>query len=71
LKLRPASLADFGLEYDANWLGRAMYLSDSGGRWCDPGFDKIAAGFPYEGQLHILVHPDWWVQAFAPEVVAA
>jgi len=31
----------------------------------------VAAGFPYQGQLHMLVHPDWWTEAFVPEQVAA
>lgn len=60
----PRPLADYGLSYDANWLPRANYLSDSGGRWSQP-FDRVADGFPFAGQLHLLVHPDWWIHAFA------
>lgn len=59
-----ASLADFGLDYDANWIGSRQYLSDSGGIWRDPGFDATADGFPFDRQLQILIHPDWWTQAF-------
>jgi hypothetical protein len=65
--LEPVPLHQFGLAYDANWLGRGAYLSDSGGRWNPPGFQAAADLFPFlQGQLHILVHPDWWAEAFAP-----
>lgn len=64
------SLKDFGLTYDANWLPRDEYLSDSGGKWSQP-FDTVATGFPYRGQLHMLVHADWWRDAFADLKVAA
>lgn len=67
----PRPLSDFGLAYDANWLGRTAYLSDSGGRWNSPGYRPITAGFPYVGQLHMLVHPDWWGEAFEPARAAA
>lgn len=63
LNFTPVPLADFGLEYDSAWLSRAEYLSDSGGQWSRP-FEDIAAGYPYPGQLHMLVHPDWWTAAF-------
>lgn len=66
--IAPVPLVSFGLDYDANWLLRAAYASDSGGRW-QPGFDQVAAGYPYDGQLHLLVHPDWWAEAF--QAVAA
>ena len=26
-------MADFGLEYEANFIGHTRYLSDTGGRW--------------------------------------
>jgi hypothetical protein len=71
LKLKPVSLEEFGLEYDANWLGRDAYLSDSGGAWSSPGFDEVARRFPYQGQLHMLVHPDWWGKAFVGQRAAA
>lgn len=65
VRISPVARATFGLEYDANWLPRADYLSDSGGRWSQP-FETVAAVFPPAGgQLHMLVHPDWWAQAFA------
>jgi hypothetical protein len=70
MQLEPVSRTRFGFEYDPNWLPRAAYLSDSGGSWSQP-FDQVAAHFPYHGQLHLLVHADWWGQAFVPERAAA
>ena len=61
--------ANYGLEYDANWLPRGDYLSDSGGRWSQY-FEGVVSRFG-EGQLHVLQHPDWWAEAFVPESVAA
>lgn len=68
--LARAALADFDLEYDANWVGRDAYLSDSGGQWSTPGFDATCDRFPFDGQLHVLVHPDWWGAAFTRELAA-
>jgi hypothetical protein len=65
--LEPVSRAVYGLAYDANWLPRGMYLSDSGGQWSQP-FDDVTAGFGH-GQLHVLTHPDWWGAAFARKEV--
>lgn len=65
--IAPVSLAELGLGYQANWLSRGMYLSDSGGRWSQP-VERAAEHFGL-GQLHMLVHPDWWAAAF--ERVAA
>ena len=62
------ALAAFGLDFDASWLRRGDYLSDSGGQWSQ-SFAECAAAFPSRGQLHILQHPDWWGEAF--ERVAA
>lgn len=61
--IAPVSRSGFGFEYDANWLPRANYLSDSGGRWSQ-SFDDVVETFGVAGQLHILVHPDWWPEAF-------
>jgi hypothetical protein len=59
----------YDLEYDANWLSRRDYLSDSGGSWSQP-FAEVCERFG-AGQLHMLVHPDWWSEAFSEvEVVA-
>jgi hypothetical protein len=69
LGFEPVSLAEFGLDFDANWLARGDYLSDSGGEW-SRSFADVAAEWPEKGQLHMLVHPDWWTDAFAPVEVA-
>lgn len=70
LRLRPVSRKWFGFDYDPNWLSRGDYLSDSGGVWSQP-FGEVAERFPTSGQLHILVHADWWGQAFNVLEVAA
>jgi hypothetical protein len=64
VRIQPAARGDFGLEYDANWLHRGDYVSDSGGRWSQR-FEDVTANWPEKGQLHMLVHPDWWAEAFA------
>ena len=56
-----------GLEYDPNWLPRGHYLSDSSGVWSRP-FDEVCEEFG-SGQLHVLVHPDWWKEAFVAQAV--
>lgn len=84
LKLRPRPLADFGLEYEALILAhtegkKAFRISDSGGRWLNPGWEETVVRWQYErsigaprfSQLHFLWHPDWWSQAFVPSEVAA
>lgn len=64
VQLRPRPLSDFGLEYESYRLGRALYLSDSGGYWT-PDFYEVVESFPTtKGQLHILQHPCWWPAAF-------
>jgi hypothetical protein len=68
--LDPISRAELGFDYDANWLTRADYISDSGGSWSQP-FDDVCRRFPPDGQLHMLIHADWWTEAFLPEQVAA
>jgi hypothetical protein len=71
VRLNPISRLGLGFDYDPNWLSRGCYISDSGGEWSTP-WDEVAARFPSEtGQLHMLVHPDWWGEAFVPlEAVA-
>lgn len=65
VKLRPVTRSAFGFDYDPNWLPRGDYLSDSGGAWSKP-YEEVAARFPEEtGQLHMLVHPCWWSNAFS------
>lgn len=66
----PTPLKEFSLDFDANWLPRGDYLSDSGGKWSQP-FAEVAEAFPSRGQLHMLVHPDWWTEAFERAEVAA
>ena len=67
VKLEPRPRSDYHLVYDANWLARHDYLSESGGRWSQP-FDDVVSRFGH-GQLHMLVHPDWWSAAFAEVAV--
>ena len=55
-------LAAHGLVYDANWIPRDFYASDSGGVWRGD-FDRVP-GHDFSGQLHLLIHPCWWRQAF-------
>ncbi len=84
-QLSPRSLSDFGLEYEALWLSVPFYfrLSDSGGKWCDEGFEGIVDRFSQQldvtkaaitdedpMQLHVLQHPDWWGEAFVPLAMA-
>lgn len=64
LQLRPVPRSALGFDYDPNWLSRGDYLSDSGGTWSQP-FDEVTGRWPNAGQLHMLVHPDWWAEAFA------
>ena len=88
LRLAPRPLADFGLDYEALVLAlpHTFRLSDSGGRWLNPGFEESADRFDLMRtanmhqalanpktfrQLHFLWHPDWWSQAFVREAVAA
>jgi hypothetical protein len=68
LQLQPVSRTHFGFEYDPNWLPRGNYISDSGGEWSQP-FDEVAAAWPTQGQLHMLIHACWWGEAFATEAV--
>jgi hypothetical protein len=67
--IEPQPRANYHLSYDAAWLPRGDYLSDSGHVWSQP-FESVCARWPKWGQLHMLVHPDWWVGAF-PVAVAA
>lgn len=62
IQIKPVPLEVYGLRYDANWLRRGNYLSDSGGRWSQ-SVEDVINGFG-SGQLHMLIHPDWWAEAF-------
>ena len=67
LQLAQRPMADFGLDYEANFIGHTRYLSDTGGRWSRP-FREIDGAFEAEGGfLQLLVHPVWW--AFSGETV--
>lgn len=68
VQIEPVSREVYGIEYDAAWLARGVYLSDSGGEWSQ-SFDDVVGRFG-EGQLHVLQHPDWWGQAFEMKVAA-
>lgn len=81
LKLRPRPLADFGLDYEALHcaLPLPFRISDSGGRWLNPGWEETVEKFqdwlgtnnPDRRQLHFLWHPDWWGRSFVSEAIAA
>lgn len=63
LQLQPKPLEHFGLVYESLRLPRARYQSDSGNHWYEP-MAKTIAEFPCDlGQLHLLVHPDWYREA--------
>lgn len=59
-RLHPIPMANFGLEYEANYIGHSRYLSDTGGRWHRP-FAEEEEHFTREGAfLQLLIHPVWW-----------
>ena len=68
VQIEPQPRAHYHLGYDAAWLERGDYLSDSGHVWSQP-FETVCHRWPTAGQLHVLVHPDWWVAAFAKVAV--
>lgn len=78
-RIQPRPLADFGLEYEALVLGlpHPWRISDSGGKWLNPGWDETCVRWDTRQdvagrQLHFLWHAgDWWTQAFARSAVAA
>lgn len=65
LRLEPRPRSEYGLMYDSIWLPRRFYASDSGGVWSKPWEEVELEAVSEEGQLHMLIHPDWWTQAFA------
>lgn len=85
LKLTPRPLADFGLEYEALKVAYPFpsRISDSGGRWLNPGWNETVQKWNRERieyprqneittqvrQLHFLWHPDWWADAFVKAAV--
>jgi hypothetical protein len=83
LRLEPRSLAEFGLEYESIGLRcydrgdgvmrtrpNQLYNTDSAGGWFYP-FEDTIRDFRvlHDGQLHLLVHPDWWSEAFVAVAV--
>lgn len=66
-RLDPRPLASHGLSYAAeraSW--KTWRMSDSGGTWTLRPFAEsalMAAQAGGYGQLHFLMHPDWWTQA--------
>lgn len=90
LTLAPRPLGDFGLEYEALAVAYdringvlPFRISDSGGRWLNPGWEETVEKWNSERatfagvtvpnkfvrQLHFLWHPDWWQHAFVPVAV--
>jgi hypothetical protein len=89
LTLKPHPLADFGLEYEALKCAYGpgimpFRISDSGGRWLNPGWEETVEKWNRERaenpglerptkdvrQLHFLWHPDWWQHSFPARVAA-
>ena len=65
--LRPVPMSSLGLDYEAGYVGRIPYLSDTGGHWnAEPAL--IARHFgETRDALQILAHPVWW--AFSGEPI--
>lgn len=55
------TLKEFGLEYEAYYIKRDMYLCDSGGNW---NIDPFEAANKFNSSenctIQILIHPQWW-----------
>jgi hypothetical protein len=85
LLLQPRPLADFGLEYEALFCGLPYHFrfSDSGGKWSREVRPTVALFSEYAKtttapetpedprQLHLLIHPDWWANAFHMKTMVA
>lgn len=53
-------MAEFGLNYEAYFLPRDQYFSESGGTWREmPTPEKLA---DTNKITHILIHPQWWTR---------
>jgi hypothetical protein len=60
LELRPISMADLGLRYEANHRPQVMEISDSGGHW-HGSFEDVAQRFAAgSSNCLALIHPCWW-----------
>jgi hypothetical protein len=67
--LRPVSMRSLGLTYEANFVEKRYYLTDSHGRWNRP-LDVAEQEFERRNALMMfLIHPAWW--AFAGEPLLA
>ena len=54
-------LKEFGFEVEAYQTNRTHYLSESGGNWSVDAYKQVQEWIEYgEGNLQILVHPQWW-----------
>jgi len=52
------NMQDFGLMYEAYFLPRDQYFSESGGNW---GTVPVIEHFENPDLItHILIHPQWW-----------
>jgi hypothetical protein len=58
-EIDPLPLSSYGLTHAAERLPHGWRLSDSGGVWSV----HPQAWRAFSGQLHFLMHPDWWTQA--------
>jgi hypothetical protein len=87
LRPRPLADFGLDYEALVSALPHPFRCSDSGGKWLRPGFEETAVKFArnlaaspemlaiaephWFRPLALLVHPDWWAQAFTREAVAA
>ena len=53
-------LTDFGLAYEAYFLPRTHYISESGGIWRQDNEAVVADFRKNGGILQVLLHPQWW-----------
>jgi hypothetical protein len=58
------TMAEYGFEYEANFIDMNMYFSDSGGSWNnDKSFEQVLQAIKDSkpgDRIQILVHPCWW-----------
>ena len=66
--LRPVPMRSLGLTYEANFVEKRYYLTDSHGRWNRP-LDVAEREFERRNALMMfLIHPAWWAFAGEPLV---
>jgi hypothetical protein len=66
LPLRPVSMAQLGLRYEAYYLGHDYYNSDVRGRWAKPYGDVVGKFRDRGGLLQLLIHPVYWALSGEP-----